>query len=78
MTSVEPVDTRSTMPSARPSRGATSTAPGDRDDVDVDAALGEEAAGGVRVGGRDAVAGQVLDGPEGLSVGTAAASRQRP
>ena len=33
----------------------------DRDDVDGDAALGEEAAGGVRVGRRDAQAGQVLD-----------------
>ena len=34
----------------------------DRDDLDRDAALREEAAGGVRVGGRDAQAGEVLDG----------------
>ena len=34
----------------------------DRDDLDRDAALGEEPARGVRVGGRDAQAGEVLDG----------------
>ena len=35
--------------------------PGDRDDLDRDAALGEEPTGRVRVGGRDAHAGQGLD-----------------
>ena len=41
--------------------------------------LGEEAARGVRVGGRDAQAGEVREGPvRCVSVGTAAASRQRP
>ena len=34
----------------------------DRDDVDGDAALVEEPAGGVRVGGGDAQAGEVVDG----------------
>ncbi len=63
MTSVEPVETRSTIASARPSRGATSTAPEIGHDVDRDAPLVEEPAGGVRMGGRDPQTGQVLDGP---------------
>ena len=49
------------MASARPSRGATSTAPRDRDHVDGDALLGEVASRGVRVGGRDTQTGEVRD-----------------
>ena len=53
------------MPSARPSLGATSTAPEIGTISTAMLALGEEAAGRVRVGGRDPVAGEVLDGPIG-------------
>ena len=62
ITSVEPVETRSTMPSARPSRGATSTAPEIGMISTAMPAPVEEAARRVRVGGGDAQAGQVLDG----------------
>ena len=79
MTSVEPVDTRSTIASASPSRGATSTAP---EIGMISTAMPwsvEEPAGGVRVGRRDAQTGQVLDrSGSGVSFGTAAASRHRP
>ena len=61
ITSVEPVETRSTIASARPSRGATSTAPEIGMTSTAMPALGEEAAGGVRVGRRDAQAGELLD-----------------
>ena len=69
ITSVEPVETRSTIASARPSRGATSTAP----EIGM-ISTGmprsvEEPAGGVRVGRRDAQAGEVLDAPVRRVVG---------
>ena len=62
MTSVEPVETRSTIASASPSRGATSTAPEIGMTSTGMPSLLEEPARGVRVGRRDPQAGQVLDG----------------
>ena len=61
MTRVDPVETRSTIASARPSRGATSTAPEIGMMSTSMPSLGEEAAGRVRVRGRDAQARKVLD-----------------
>jgi hypothetical protein len=56
---VEPVETRSTIASARPSRGATSTAP----EIEMTSAAmdREEASGCVGVGGRDAEPRELLD-----------------
>ena len=62
MTRVEPVETRSTMPSARPEPRRDLDRARDRDDVHGDAARLEEATGRVRVGRGDPQAGQVLDG----------------
>ena len=53
MTSVDPVDTRSTIASARPEPRRHLDGPGDRDDLDGDLLLLEEAPRGVGVGGRD-------------------------
>ena len=62
ITSVEPVETRSTIAlgQAEPRRDLDGA--GDRDDLDGDRPLREEPAGGVRVGRRDPQAGEVLDG----------------
>ena len=78
MTSVDPVDTRSTIASARPSRGATSTAPeiGMTSTAIRRSAKKRRAVFGWAVATRSA--GEVLDGRTGESFGTAAASRQRP
>ena len=61
MTRVEPVETRSTIASARPSRGATSTAPEIGMMSTAMPRCCEEPPRGVRVGRRDAQAGEVLD-----------------
>ena len=61
MTSVEPVETRSTIALGEPEPRRDLDGAGDRDDVDGDPALLEEPARGVRVGGRDPQAGEVLD-----------------
>ena len=62
ITIVEPVETRSTMASASPRRGATSTAPEIGITSTGNRARFEEPTRGVRVGCRDPQAGQVLDG----------------
>ena len=56
--SVAPVETRSQMKRAMPSRGASSTAPRIVDDLGLDPALVEEAAEQARIAGRDALPGQ--------------------
>ena len=61
MTSVEPVETRSTIASASPRRGATSTAPEIGMMSTAMPALREEPPGAVRVRRRDAQPGEILD-----------------
>jgi len=56
MISVEPLDTKSTIASARPSLRA-----GDGDDLDGDRLRGEKAAGRVRVSRGDTKPGQILE-----------------
>ena len=68
ITIVEPVETRSTIASASPSRGATSTAPEiGMTSTGIERDF-EEPTRGVRVGGCHAQAGQILDGLVGRVV----------